>query len=225
MVDTRMLAANMANAQAQPGLGLVSAVDPLNHAVKVTAQPAGVETGWIPYAAMQVGTLRIACVPDIGTHVLLVRLEGDGEHAVCACPVYDAVILPPVSPATGHVAQPGELLVVAGCGAPPTGDDTTPGAVSRNAPWWHLTRDTIYSGAGNTTETLTNGSRAWKVDGVTMTLDTNGLTVTGGPIITDGNITAQGTVTGQTDVKAAGISGKSHIHPVTTVPGATEAPQ
>ncbi|MDT8871939.1 phage baseplate assembly protein V [Komagataeibacter rhaeticus] len=107
MADTRMLAANMANAQAQPGFGLVSAVDPVNHAVKVTAQPAGVESGWLPHAAMQVGSLRIACPPDIGAHVLLVRLEGDGEHAVCACPVYDTVVMPPLSPATGRPAQPG----------------------------------------------------------------------------------------------------------------------
>ena len=212
MADTRMLAANMANAQAQPGFGLVSAVDPVNHAVKVTAQPAGVESGWLPYAAMQVGSLRIACPPDIGAHVLLVRLEGDGEHAVCACPVYDTVVMPPISPATGRPAQPGEILVMAGCGAPPAGTGTQPGSATRNAPWWHLTADTLYSGAGNTTETLTNGSRAWKVGSVAMTLDADGLHVTGGPITTDGDMTAQGTITGQTDVKAAGISGRGHAH-------------
>ncbi|GAN86336.1 phage baseplate assembly protein [Komagataeibacter intermedius TF2] len=44
-------------------------------------------------------------------------------------------------------------------------------------------------------------------------------------ITTTGDITAQGTVTGQTDVKAAGISGKSHTHPVTDAPGETGAPE
>ncbi|EGG76633.1 baseplate assembly protein [Gluconacetobacter sp. SXCC-1] len=207
-----MLAANMANAQAQPGFGLVSAVDPVNHAVKVTAQPAGVESGWLPHAAMQVGSLRIACPPDIGAHVLLVRLEGDGEHAVCACPVYDTVVMPPLSPATGRPAQPGEMLVMAGCGAPPANAGAAAGQPAGSAPWWHITRDTIYSGAGNTTETLTSGSRAWKVGGVSMTLDANGLAVTGGAITTDRDMTAQGSVTGGTDVLAAGISGRGHTH-------------
>ncbi|KAB8122520.1 baseplate assembly protein [Komagataeibacter medellinensis] len=226
MTDPRMLAANMANAQAQPGFGLVSAVDPVNHAVKVMAQPAGVETGWLPCAAMQVGSLRIACPPDIGAHVLLVRLEGDGEHAVCACPVYDAVVMPPASPATRQPAQPGEMLIVAGCATPPATGGTTPGSATDNAPWWHITRDTIYSGAGNATETLTNGSRAWKVGGVSMVLDANGLAVTGGPIMTDRDMTAQGTVTGRTDVLAGGTSGHGHTHSgVQPGSGMTGAPQ
>ena len=225
MADTRMIAANMASALAQPGFGLVSAVDPVNHAVKVMAQPAGVETGWLPYAAMQVGSLRIACVPDIGTHVLVVPIEADAEHGVAACPVYDAVVMPPVSPATGTVAQPGELLVMTGCSAPPASGGATAGQPVRDAPWWHMTGDTIHSGAGNATETLTNGGKAWKVGGVSMSLDGNGLSITGGGIMTDRDITAQGTVTGQTDVKAAGISGSSHTHPVTSAPGTTGKPQ
>ncbi|WP_019091674.1 phage baseplate assembly protein V, partial [Komagataeibacter europaeus] len=202
MTDTRMIAANMAGAQAQPGFGLVSAVDPVNHAVKVMAQPAGVETGWLPWAAMQVGSLRIACPPDIGTHVLVVHVEADAEHGVAVMPVYDAVVMPPASPATGSPAQPGEMLIMAGCGAPPGNGETTPGNATQNAPWWHITKDTIYSGAGNATETLTNGGKAWKVGGVAMTLDGNGLSVTGGPIATDKDMTAQGTVTGQKDVIA-----------------------
>ncbi|WP_258367787.1 hypothetical protein [Komagataeibacter oboediens] len=81
------------------------------------------------------------------------------------------------------------------------------------------------TGAGGTTETLTGSGKAWIAGAVTMTLDGNGLSVTGGPITTDRDITAQGTVTGQMDVRAAGISGHAHTHPVTSAPGTTGAPQ
>jgi len=226
MADMRMVGSNIANAQAQPEFGIVSAVDPVNHAVKVMTQPSNIESGWLPLAAMQVGSLRIACPADIGTHVLVVHVEADAEHGVAAVPVYDAVVMPPTSPATGKPAQPGELLIVAGCGIPPANGGTASGKATENAPWWHITKDTIYSGAGNATETLTNGSKAWKVGGVSMVLDANGLAVTGGPIATDKDMTAQGTVTGETDVLAAGISGKSHTHSgVQTGSGSTGAPQ
>ncbi|MGS0649142.1 phage baseplate assembly protein V [Komagataeibacter melomenusus] len=226
MADPRMIASNVANGQAQPGFGIVSAVDPINHAVKVMTQPSDVESGWIPWAAMQVGSLRIACPADIGTHAMIVHIEADAEHGVAAMPIYDAVVMPPTSPATGKPAQPGELLIVAGCPTPPSNGATAQGDVTQNAPWWHITRDAIYSGAGNATETLTATGKTWKVGSVGMTLDANGLAVTGGPITTDKDMTAQGTVTGKTDVLAAGISGKSHTHSgVQPGSGSTGAPQ
>ena len=226
MTDTRMVAAGLAHSQAQPGFGLVSAVDPVNHAVKVMLQPAGVESGWVPCGALQAGSLRIACLPDIGTHVVTLPVEGDAEHMVMACPVYDAVLMPPASPATGKPAQPGEMLIVAGCPTPPANGATAQGDATQNAPWWHITKDTIYSGAGQATETLTATCKAWKVGSVSMTLDANGFAVTGGPITTDKDMTAQGTVTGKTDVIAAGISGKGHSHSgVQPGSGSTGAPQ
>ncbi|GBQ58819.1 phage baseplate assembly protein V [Komagataeibacter swingsii] len=225
MADTRMVAASMAGTLAQPRFGLVSAVDPVNHAVKVMTQPSNIESGWLPCAAMQVGSLRIACPPDIGTHVLVVHVEADAEHGVAAVPVYDAVVMPPASPATGKPAQPGEMLIVAGCGAPPANGGTATGQATDNAPWWHITKDTIHSGAGQATETLTATGKAWKVGSVGMVLDATGLHVTGGPITTDKDMTAQGTVTGQADVIANGTSGHGHTHPVTDAPGTTGAPQ
>ncbi|WP_075595569.1 phage baseplate assembly protein V [Novacetimonas hansenii] len=224
MADMRMVGSNIANAQAQPGFSIVSAVDPVNHAVKVMTQPSDIESGWIPYGAVQVGSLRISCPPDIGTQVMVVHVEADAEHGVAAVPVFDAVVMPPKSPATGNPAQPGELLIVAGCGTPPANGETTSGDAIENAPWWHITQDTIYSGAGNATETLSNDGKSWKVGAVSMTLDANGLGITGGSITTDKDVTAQGTVTGKTDVLAAGISGKSHTHPVTAAPGTTGSP-
>ena len=51
---------------------------------------------------------------------------------------------------------------------------------------------------------VTNGSFKFLISGDTMTVTGN--------IVVNGDITATGTITGQTDVIAAGISGKSHKH-------------
>ncbi|OUJ03874.1 baseplate assembly protein [Acetobacter orientalis] len=212
MHDARSIAASLVNAVGQPGFAIVSAVDPVNHAVKVRTQPSDIESGWLPYAALQVGALRISCPPDVGAHVVIQHIDGDAEHGLAACPIYDAVVMPPLSPATGKVAQPGELLIVAGNGEPPQSAGAGLGAATKNAPWWHMTKTGIYSGAGQATETLTNDGKAWVVGGVSMALTTAGLTVTGGSITTDKDVTAQGTVTGDTDTVAAGISGKGHAH-------------
>ncbi|MCI1244245.1 MAG: phage baseplate assembly protein V [Acetobacter fabarum] len=203
----------------------MSAVDPVNHAVKVVTQPSGIESGWLPYAALQVGSLRISCPPDVGAHVVLQHIDGDAEHGVVACPIYDAVVMPPLSPATGKVAQPGELLIVAGNGAPPQSAGSAQGAATVDAPWWHMTKSAIYSGVGQATETLTQAGKAWTVGDVSMDLTTSGLSVTGGSISTDKDVTAKGTVTGETDTVAAGISGKGHEHSVTAAPGTTGKPQ
>ncbi|MFT8336188.1 MAG: phage baseplate assembly protein V [Acetobacter orientalis] len=212
MHDVRSVAACLTNAVGKIGFAIVSAVDPVNHAVKVRTQPSDIESGWLPYAAMQVGTLRISCPPDIGAHVSIQHIDGDAEHGLVACPIYDSVVMPPLSPATGRVAQPGELLIVAGNGEPPQSTGETEGEKTANSPWWHLTKTAIYSGAGDATETLTNGGKSWGVGDVSMALTASGLTVTGGSISTDKDVTAKGTVTGQTDTVAAGISGKGHAH-------------
>lgn len=188
--------------------GLISAVDPTTHDVKVTLQPGGNETGWLPFAAMQVGDLRIACPPNVGTQVHLMPVDGDPEHSVVACPVFCVVMAPPISPATGKPAQPGEYLLMAGCGAPPT--DATSRDVGQGAdvaPWMHVTRDTLYSGVGKgATATISDGQHIWKAGGVTAMLSKAGFSVSGGDISTDKNVQASG------DVKTSAHSLNGHEH-------------
>jgi len=93
----------------QPRHALVSSVDPANHAVKVVIEPDGIETGWIPDAAVSAGGLKIACPSQIGTQVLVVPVEGDAEHPVVIARLFDTVVTPPVSPATGQAVQAGEV--------------------------------------------------------------------------------------------------------------------
>jgi len=200
--------------------GIVSAVDPVNHSVKVMVQPENVESGWLPVAALAAGTIRIARLPDPGEHVQLDPIDGDAEHLIVKAAQYDVITQPPVSPATNRPAQPGELLIVAGQASPPPNNSSTQsGQPTQNAPWWHMAPTVLTWGAGNATITVQNGSIVWKVGDHTMTMSADGLA-------SNKNATFDGTVTGQTDVMAGTISGKSHIHPgVEPGSGSTEAPE
>ncbi|AQS87904.1 phage-related baseplate assembly protein [Neoasaia chiangmaiensis NBRC 101099] len=185
-MSERYVSAAVVNRVAHVVHGIVSAVDPANHAVKVRLQPEDVETGWIADAAMaQVGDLRVACPSAVGTHVVLQPIEGDGEHWVVSGVVYDTVMTPVVSPATGLVAQPGELLVMAGCGTPPGEAEGVAGAATTGGGWWHVTRQGVFCGAGDAVQVVRDGSVSWSVGGVRAVLSASGLTVSGGDVRTD----------------------------------------
>lgn len=164
--------------------GLVSAVDPNNHAVKVRIQPDDIETGWLPDMVFtQVGDLRISAPSAPGTHVLLMPVEGDGETYVIIGALYDVVAVPPVSPATGQVAQPGECLIRSGCGVPDDGHET--GHTSDPAGWIHLGRTGVFFGMGDAHCAIESDGIVLCVGSVRLTLDGSGLRVTGGDIHTD----------------------------------------
>lgn len=102
-------AAKQVAAIGQPRHALVTSVDAVSHSVKVTVQPEGIESGWIPDASIAAAGLRIACPAEIGTQVLVVPVEGDAEHPVVIARLFDVSITPPVAPATGKPVQPGEV--------------------------------------------------------------------------------------------------------------------
>ena len=105
----KLHAAMQAAALGQPRHAIVTSVDAVSHAVKVTIQPEGLESGWVPDGAIAAGALRIACPAEIGTQVLVVPVEGDAEHPVVVARLFDVTVMPPSSPATGSPVQPGEL--------------------------------------------------------------------------------------------------------------------
>ena len=113
----------------QPKHGVVTAVDPVNHAVKVTIEPDGVESGWIPDGVIAAAGLKIACPSEVGTQVLLVPVEGDAEHPVVVARVFDTIMTAPVSPATSQPVQAGEIGIF------------VPGGV-----YLHMTKAGIYLG-------------------------------------------------------------------------------
>ena len=115
---------------AQPRLATVSAFDPTQHAVRVTIQPEGTLSGWIPLGAAAVGNgVGIVAPPSLNDQVLVVHQEGDSEHPHVVGRLFSHVAMPPVSPATGKPVQPGEVGVF------------TPGA------WLHISGGTVYGSA------------------------------------------------------------------------------
>lgn len=186
MSDTRMLAAALANRSAHAVLGIVSAVDPSNHAIKVRIQPDNVETGWIPdVGGVQAGNLRVSCPSEPGTHVALLPLEGDGEHLIAIGAVFDTVVTAPVSPSDGQAIQPGSMLIRAGCGAPPTETNDKVGDVNPQAGWCQIGSDGVILGAGNARLHIAESGISLTIGDVTAVFSANGLKVSGGDIQTD----------------------------------------
>ncbi|MEN3177054.1 baseplate assembly protein [Gluconobacter sp. OJA] len=186
MSDTRMLAAALANRSAHAVLGIVSAVDPSNHAIKVRIQPDNVETGWIPdVGGVQAGNLRVSCPSEPGTHVALLPLEGDGEHLIAIGAVFDTVVTAPVSPSDGQAIQPGTMLIRAGCGAPPTETNGKVGDVNPQAGWCQIGSKGVILGAGNARLHIAESGISLTIGDVTAVFSANGLKVSGGDIQTD----------------------------------------
>ena len=186
MSDTRMLAAALANRSAHAVLGIVSAVDPSNHAIKVRIQPDNVETGWIPdVGGVQAGNLRVSCPSEPGTHVALLPLEGDGEHLIAIGAVFDTVVTAPVSPSDGQAIQPGSMLIRAGCGAPPTETNGKVGDVNPQAGWCQIGSDGVILGAGNARLHIAESGISLTIGDVMAVFSANGLKVSGGDIQTD----------------------------------------
>ncbi|BCI68064.1 baseplate assembly protein [Acetobacter aceti] len=218
----KRVAAAIKNTIPHPRLGLVSAVDPVNHAVKVKLQPEDLETGWLPYVVgSRSGALRCGSPPSIGQHVKVTPIEGDAEHLVVSADIHDDVVQAPISPVTGKPAQPGELLVRAAYGAPPTTTEgRSAGEPDANGAWYHLTAGTFYAGAGNARMAITDGSITLTVGAASFTFTEAALAVLGA------NITTDETVTGQTDVKTSSISLNEHVHGgVKSGPDTTSAPE
>ena len=104
-----LLAASASSVSGRPRHGVVTAVDPTTHSVKVTIQPEGIVSGWIPDPGLACSGLRISCPAETGTQVLLVPVEGDAEHPVIVARLFDTTVQAPKSPFTNKPVQPGEI--------------------------------------------------------------------------------------------------------------------
>ena len=118
----KLAAQGIAARTAAPRYGVVQSVDPANHAAKVTVQPEGVLTGWLPIMSHSIGNgWGVVSLPLPGTQVILTPQEGDGEEWAIAGRVFDTAALPPSVPAAisgaPSNAQPGEIALVSQAGA------------------------------------------------------------------------------------------------------------
>lgn len=67
----------------QPRFGVVTSVDPTRPAARVSLQPEGVITGWLPLLSPWVGAgWGMASPPNIGDQVLVLPQEGESDHGV-----------------------------------------------------------------------------------------------------------------------------------------------
>lgn len=73
----------MDRSSAQPRFAIVTSVDPARPAVRVSLQPEGVITGWLPILSPWVGAgWGLSCPPTPGDQVFVLSQEGDADNGV-----------------------------------------------------------------------------------------------------------------------------------------------
>lgn len=83
----------------QPRFGTVTSVNPAMATARVTLQPEGVLTGWLPVLSLWTGAgWGMCCPPSPGDQVLVVAQEGDAEHGVIVGSAYSKTHMPPNTP-------------------------------------------------------------------------------------------------------------------------------
>lgn len=86
--------------QAQPRFGLVTSVDPNTATARVSLQPEGVLTGWLPVLSAWTGAgWGMSCPPSPGDQVLVLAQEGDAEHGIVVGRAFSDSQQPPQAPA------------------------------------------------------------------------------------------------------------------------------
>src|SRR3978361_2100816 len=82
-----------------PRFGIVTSVDPSTATARVTLQPEGVLTGWLPLLTPWVGDgWGLVCPPSPGDQVLVFPQEGDAEHGMIVAASWSAKTTPPAAP-------------------------------------------------------------------------------------------------------------------------------
>lgn len=83
----------------QVKFGTVTSVDVANGTARVSIQPEGVLSGWLPILAQWIGNgWGMVCPPAPGDQVVLVPQEGDVEQSVIIGRVFSVKQVPPAAP-------------------------------------------------------------------------------------------------------------------------------
>lgn len=91
--------ANQDQTGGAPRFGIVSSVDAASATARVTLQPEGVLTGWLPLLTPWTGSgWGLACPPSPGDQVLVLPQEGDAEHGLIVAASWSAQTSPPPAP-------------------------------------------------------------------------------------------------------------------------------
>ncbi len=91
--------ASQDQASGAPRFGIVTSVDPTTATARVTLQPEGVLTGWLPLLTTWVGNgWGLACPPSPGDQVLVIPQEGDAGHGLIVASTWSQQTTPPAAP-------------------------------------------------------------------------------------------------------------------------------
>ncbi len=105
--------------QGQPRFGTVASVDPQHYTARVTLQPEGVLSGWLPILSAWIGNgWGMVALPSPGDQVLVIAQEGQADHGVIVGRAFSDQAQPP-QPAAGEfwlVHQSGSFLKLASDG-------------------------------------------------------------------------------------------------------------
>src|SRR5947209_1609254 len=83
--------------QGQPRFGIISSFDPSSYAARVTLQPEGGLSGWLPVLSSWIGTgWGLACPPSIGDQVMVLAQEGHADHGVIIGGAHSDHARPPI---------------------------------------------------------------------------------------------------------------------------------
>jgi phage baseplate assembly protein V len=109
-------AAALDQAQGQPRFGIITSFDPATYAARVSLQPEGVLTGWLPILSAWMGAgWGLACPPSPGDQVLILPQEGHAEHGVIVGGAYSVQARPPL--VGGNPVPSGEAVLFHASGA------------------------------------------------------------------------------------------------------------
>lgn len=92
-------ATSAASGYGQPRFATVASFDPNRYVARVTIQPEGVLTGWLPILTGWSGAgWGMYCPLRSGDQVVLLAQEGDAEHGIIAGRAFSASLPPPNCP-------------------------------------------------------------------------------------------------------------------------------
>ena len=130
----------------QPRFAVVQSVDAARYLARVSIEPEGVLSGWLPILGLGAGNgWGVVCPPAMGAQVVILPLDGDHESWAVLGGAWSTASLPP---APLGAVQPGEAAIVSASGAyvrlsadgsvtvasPGNVNVTTAGAISLAAP-------------------------------------------------------------------------------------------
>jgi hypothetical protein len=93
-------AAQLDQSWAQPRIAVVTSFDPATHTARVTVQPEGILSGWLPVASVWVGNgWGLAAALSPGDQVVVLWQEGDAQQGLVTGRFWSNKNSPPSAPA------------------------------------------------------------------------------------------------------------------------------